>query len=56
MSAKLQGHLKSGGANDLWTAACALSQSPPLPIVTQDLSDFQKISKHFGVLLIHPDL
>lgn len=57
MHAKLSGHLQKGGANDLWTAACALSLSPQLPVVTNNLSDFGTISKSFPELrLIHPDL
>ncbi len=57
MHAKLSGHLQKGGTNDLWTAACALSLSPQLPIVTNNLSDFGKIAAAFmGIRLVHPDL
>lgn len=56
LHAKLSGHLKGQGINDMWTAACALSQPTPLPIVTDDLSDFQTISSHFPPSLVHPDL
>jgi predicted nucleic acid-binding protein len=57
MHAKLSGHLKKGGTNDLWTAACALSLSPQLPVVTNNLSDFRTIAAAFPDLqLIHPDL
>ena len=35
---KLSGHMKGGGVNDIWTAACALAQDPPLPIVTNNLA------------------
>ena len=33
MHVKLSGHLHDGGTNDLWTAACALTQPDPVPIV-----------------------
>ncbi|MFF0654941.1 PIN domain-containing protein [Micromonospora tulbaghiae] len=57
MHAKLSGHLQKGGANDLWTAACALTLRPQLPIVTNNMSDFGTISKSFPDLrLIHPKL
>ncbi len=57
MHAKLSGHLQKGGTNDLWTAACALSLSPPLPIVTNNLSDFRTIATAFpAVQLVHPSL
>lgn len=42
--------------NDIWTAACALSQDPPLPVVTGNLNHFAPMSKEFGLVLIHPDL
>lgn len=56
MSARLRGHLKGEGVNDLWTAACARAQNPTMPVVTDDLSDFETISKAFPLTLIHPDL
>lgn len=57
MHVKLSGHLKGGGANDLWTAACATSLNPHLPIVTNNLSDFLTIAKSFpDVVVVHPDL
>lgn len=56
MHAKLGGHLKGEGVNDLWTAACALAESPSMPIVTDDLSDFQTISASFPLSLVHLDL
>ena len=40
MHVKIRGHLHNGGTNDLWTAACALAQPRPLPIVTNNLNDF----------------
>ncbi|MFD6692074.1 PIN domain-containing protein [Micromonospora aurantiaca (nom. illeg.)] len=57
MHAKLSGHLQKGGANDLWTAACALALRPQLPVVTNNMSDFGTISRAFPELqLIHPKL
>lgn len=57
MHAKLSGHLHRGGTNDLWTAACALSINPQLPVVTNNLNDFGEIAKSFPALrLIHPTL
>ena len=44
------------GANDMWTAACALAQNDPLPIVTGNLKHFRPISAAFPITLIHPDL
>ena len=55
MAAVLEGRLKGRGVNDMWTAACALSYD--LPIVTNNLSDFQTIQAEFSTLtLVHPDL
>lgn len=57
LHAKLSGHLHRGGANDMWTAACAVSQTPTLPVVTNNLSDFLTISRQAaGLRLVHPDL
>lgn len=56
MHAKLSGHLHKGGTNDLWTAACALSVNPKLPIVTNNLTDFRAIANQFTELkIIHPN-
>lgn len=56
MYAKLSGHLHKGGTNDLWTAACALSIDPKLPVVTNNLSDFRAIASQFTELkIIHPN-
>lgn len=57
MHAKLSGHLHKGGTNDLWTAACALSIDPKLPIVTNNLTDFRAIANQFVELkIIHPNV
>jgi len=54
MYTKLNGHLHSNGINDLWTAACALTQPDPLPIVTNNIGDFKAIAQHFPITLVHP--
>jgi predicted nucleic acid-binding protein len=55
MAGVLEGRLKGRGINDMWTAACALSYG--LPIVTNNLSDFQTIQSEFPDLsIVHPDL
>jgi predicted nucleic acid-binding protein len=56
MHVRLAGHLHGGGANDLWTAACALAQGPSLPIVTNNLRDYLAIAEHFPVRILHPEL
>ncbi len=56
MYVKVSGHLHDGGCNDLWTAACALAQAEPVPVVTNNLVDFKAIATHFPVKIIHPDL
>ncbi len=57
MHAKVSGHLHKGGTNDLWTAACAVATSPGLPVVTNNLGDFETIAKAFPDLrLVHPSL
>lgn len=42
--------------NDLWIAACALTQPEPLPIATGNLSHFQPVADAFDLVLVHPDL
>jgi tRNA(fMet)-specific endonuclease VapC len=55
MRAKLLDQLKGDGANDMWIAACCLVHD--LPLVTHNLSDFQKIQTRFsGLRLVHPTL
>lgn len=56
LHARFTGRLKDGGVNDMWTAACALAQPEPLPIVTNNLGDFQTIASEFPLTLVHPDL
>lgn len=56
---KVRGHVHGDAANDVWTAAVALGQDPPLPIVTNNLGDFQAIALHVpaqALKLIHPAL
>jgi predicted nucleic acid-binding protein len=56
LQARFAGRLKDGGVNDMWTAACALAQPEPVPLVTNNLSDFQAIAEEFPLTLVHPDL
>lgn len=52
-----RGRLQRGGANDLWVAASALAARPPLPLATDNLSDFTKVAADHPLLrLVHPDL
>lgn len=52
---KLMNQLKGEGINDLWIAACCLVHD--LPLVTNNLADFQKIATVAPALrLVHPDL
>lgn len=44
-------HFNSIGDNDLWIAACALSQPTQLPIATAD-SDFDEIAKRFPLSIV----
>jgi predicted nucleic acid-binding protein len=41
--------------NDMWTAACGLSQTSALPIVTANIRHFEPMAKEFGFSLVHPD-
>jgi predicted nucleic acid-binding protein len=43
------------GVNDEWIAACALAQSPQLPVVTGNLRHFDPIAARFGLTIVHPD-
>lgn len=54
--ARFTGRLKGGGVNDMWTAACALAQPAPVPVVTNNLADFHTIANEFPLRLVHPDL
>lgn len=56
LHARFTGRLKNGGVNDMWTAACVLAQPEPVPVVTNNLGDFQTISSEFALTLVHPDL
>jgi predicted nucleic acid-binding protein len=42
--------------NDTWIAACALSKSPVVPVVTGNLRDFKILADASAITLIHPDL
>jgi predicted nucleic acid-binding protein len=55
LHARFLGRLKDGGINDLWIAACCIVHG--LPLVTNNLSDFQTIATEFPALrLVHPSL
>lgn len=56
LHARFIGQLPPNGANDLWTAACALAQTPGLTVVTNNLKDFMPLRDEFGLQLAHPDL
>lgn len=56
LHARFKGRLGSGGENDMWTAACALAQPEPVPLVTNNLSDFQTIANEFPLTVVHPNL
>ena len=45
LHARFTGRLSQGGQNDMWTAACALAQPSPLPVVTNNLGDFTTIAE-----------
>lgn len=53
---RFTGRLQNRGHNDMWTAACALAQHTPTPIVTGNLSDFQAIAAEFPLVIIHSDI
>lgn len=54
LHARFAGRLSQGGQNDMWTAACALAQPSPLPLVTNNLGDFGMIACEFPLQLVHP--
>lgn len=53
--ARLHDRLKGGGVNDMWIAATALAQPEQLPVVTGNLTDFERIAAEFPLEIIHPD-
>jgi predicted nucleic acid-binding protein len=56
LHARCRGQLHNGGANDMWTAACAVSQPDPLPILTHNRKDFRQLRKADPrIVLVHPD-
>lgn len=56
LHARFKGRLKNGGENDMWTAACVLAQPEPVPLVTNNLSDFRTIGSEFPLHVVHPDV
>ena len=55
LHARFRDNLRKDGANDMWTAACALAHDPALPIVTNNLNDFELMAASFPLRLVHPD-
>jgi len=53
---KHRGQLGETGANDMWIAATAAAQEPPLPILTTNPKDFVRLSATLPLTVIHPDL
>jgi predicted nucleic acid-binding protein len=53
MYARFKGQISDG---DMWTAACALAQAERLPIATNNLKDFERLSSEFPLELLHPSL
>ncbi len=56
LHARFSGRLSKGGQNDMWTAACALTQHRAVPVVTNNLGDFGTIAGEFPLTIIHPDI
>lgn len=56
LHARFAGRLKDGGVNDMWTAACALAQPDPVPVVTNNLRDFRTFAGEFPLTVVHPDV
>jgi predicted nucleic acid-binding protein len=56
LHARFRDNLKKDGSNDMWTAACSLAETPPLPVVTNNLADFQLLATDSPFLIVHPDL
>jgi tRNA(fMet)-specific endonuclease VapC len=53
--ARFRDQLRGDGINDMWTAATALAQPAPLPLVTNNRSDFERIATAFPLVVVHPD-
>jgi len=53
---KLRDQLGKSGGNDMWIAACAAAQQPPLPVVTNNLDDYQRLAGVVPFPVVHPDL
>lgn len=56
LQARYKDNLRGDGTNDMWIAACALAESPSIPIVTGNISDFGRMQQDFPIRLVHPDL
>lgn len=51
--AKLRDQLGRSGGNDMWIAACAAAQQPPLPVVTNNLDDYRRLFHVLPFPLVH---
>lgn len=56
LHAEFRDRLRKDGSNDMWTAACALSQNPNIPIATNNRSDFQILASTSSLVIVHPDV
>lgn len=55
-ASKVQELINRKDPNDLWNAACAVASTPRLPLMTNNLGDYQKIAAVVPLDLVHPDL
>jgi predicted nucleic acid-binding protein len=55
LHAKFRDQLRKDGSNDMWTAACALSQNPTIPIATNNRGDFELLATNFPLVVVHPE-
>lgn len=56
LHAAFRDQLRKDGSNDMWTAACSLSQTPPIPIATNNRADFEIMATRFPFPIVHPDI
>lgn len=55
LHARFRDRLKKDGSNDMWTAACSMAQTPAVPVVTNNRSDFRLLGEYLPLLIVHPD-
>ena len=54
---RFQNQLGESGVNDVWTAACALAQTPVPAVITNNRAHFESIAHEFPQLVVvHPDI